>query len=126
MIVGLAAAALLLATAICWLLPDKYSAESLIQVDLSRVAASQATSPNQQAATSLDAGAIVESEARVIRSLATVRHAVEDLKLQDDPAFARGPGFVSRILSTVLPGSAKEPPIPAPRWRRSPAKSRGT
>ena len=45
----------------------------------------------------------------MIRSLATVRHAVEDLKLQDDPAFARGPGFVSRILSTVLPGSAKEP-----------------
>ncbi|KQP16632.1 polysaccharide biosynthesis tyrosine autokinase [Methylobacterium sp. Leaf93] len=108
-IVGLAAAALVLATAICWSLPDRYSAESLIQVDLSRVAASQATSPNQQAATSLDAGAIVESEARVIRSLATVRHAVEDLKLQDDPAFARGPGFVSRILSTVLPGSAKEP-----------------
>lgn len=107
-IAGLAAAALVLGTAICWSLPDKYNAESLIQVDLGRTASPLAPSSSQQAATTLDAGALVESEARVIRSPAIVRHVVEDLKLQDDPAFARGPGIVSRILA-ALPGPAKHP-----------------
>ncbi len=97
MIAGLALVALLASTAVSFLIHDKYTAESLIQVDLGRPLSPQSPQ-SSQAGTAVDTATIVESEARVIRSRAIARRVVRDLDLENDPAFAAKPGLLGRFL----------------------------
>ncbi|MFE1601556.1 GumC family protein [Methylobacterium sp. ID0610] len=103
MIGGVIAVASVLALAACFVLRDRYTAEAMIQVDLARPPALQGGQPGQaaQPAANLDAGALVESEARVIKSRSVARRVVDDLHLQDDPAYARHPGLVSRLVAGI-------------------------
>ncbi|ACL60441.1 GumC family protein [Methylobacterium nodulans] len=114
MIGGLIIAAMSVAVAACFVLRDRYTAEAMIQVDLARPAALQAGQAGQagqaaQAAAALDASAIVESEARVIKSRSVARRVVDDLHLQDDPAYARSPGLLSRLLGGLFEGHGTAP-----------------
>ncbi|MBY0295193.1 MAG: polysaccharide biosynthesis tyrosine autokinase [Methylobacterium sp.] len=109
LIAGLAVAGLVAALIVCALLPNRYTSEAMIQVDLGRPTAVQAGQPGQAAAASLDAGAIVESEARVIRSRAVARRVVTDLRLQDDPDFAPKPGLLSHLRNAILALRDDEP-----------------
>ncbi len=71
------------------LLEWRYSAEALIQVDVGR---RDHTLTGERASNLiLDAAAVVESEARIIRSRAVARRVVNRLDLAADPAFAPQP-----------------------------------
>ncbi len=83
----LLALALVGAGAVCLSLRDRYTAEAILQVDLGRPVSVQVGQPGQGVGP--DTGAIVESEARVIRSRAVARRVVADLDLVNDPAFAK-------------------------------------
>ncbi|GEP11606.1 GumC family protein [Methylobacterium gnaphalii] len=91
----LAAAALVISTAVSLQLPNKYAAEALIQVELGRPGAQQAA---QAVTATLEGSAIVESEARVLRSNFIAQRVVKDLGLEEDPDFAPRPSLLSRLL----------------------------
>lgn len=90
----LLATALVGAGAVCLSLRDRYTAEAILQVDLGRPVSVQPGQPAQNVAP--DTGAIVESEARVIRSRAVARRVVADLDLVNDPAFT-GRSLLDRL-----------------------------
>jgi Mrp family chromosome partitioning ATPase/capsular polysaccharide biosynthesis protein len=73
--------------------PRTYTAEAIIRFDFA--AGSAASTPRF----SLDAAAVVDSEARIARSRIVAEHAVSRMKLFDDPAFSSPPGLLSRTLA---------------------------
>lgn len=105
----LLALALVGAGAVCFRMRDLYTAEAILQVDLGRPVSMQVGQPGQSGGP--DTGAIVESEARVIRSRAVARRVVAELDLVDDPAFATR-SLLDRLAwwraSPSAPGPAPE------------------
>jgi Mrp family chromosome partitioning ATPase len=63
----------------------------------------------QSSGSTVDAIAIVESEARVIRSDAMARRVISRLNLENDPAFVPKQGLMSRLLSTLALAFPSEP-----------------
>ncbi|AWN38213.1 GumC family protein [Methylobacterium radiodurans] len=82
------------AGAVCLTLRDRYTAEAILQVDLGRPVSVPVGQAGQTAAP--DTGAIVESEARVIRSRAVARRVVADLGLADELG-SRGGALLDRL-----------------------------
>ncbi|WP_325608903.1 Wzz/FepE/Etk N-terminal domain-containing protein [Pseudorhodoplanes sp.] len=91
MLVAILAAAL--ATLFLRFGPRTYTAEAVIRFDFA--AGSSASTPRF----SLDAAAVVDSEARIARSRIVAEHVVSRMKLFDDPAFSSPPGLLSRTLA---------------------------
>ncbi|WP_164919638.1 GumC family protein [Hansschlegelia zhihuaiae] len=91
-VLGAAAAGVALAV-----LDRTYMAEALIQVDFGR---EQPASVAQSAAgVQIDPSALVEDEARLIRSRAVARGVIERLALDKDAAFAPRETFLSRLTA---------------------------
>ena len=97
-VIALALAGLLISQ-----LPRQYSAEALVHPAL--FARQEGAKPAPLA--SIDAGSLVTSEARVIRSRAMVRAVVQRLGLDRDPEFAAPSSSVSHgvnwVRTTILP-----------------------
>jgi Mrp family chromosome partitioning ATPase/capsular polysaccharide biosynthesis protein len=87
--------AVVLATLFLRFGPRVYSAESIIRFDFA--AGSAASTPRF----SLDATAMVDGEARIVRSRIVAEHVVSRLGLSDDAAFAAPPGLLSQLLAFV-------------------------
>ena len=81
---GILLVALIGATVTATLWPKRYTADAIIQLDLSRGDASRA---GRQPNASLEASAVVETEARIIRSRIIAERVVTRLSLAQDPAF---------------------------------------
>jgi uncharacterized protein involved in exopolysaccharide biosynthesis len=98
LIAAIPAAALMLASIALVLMGPRYTSEAIIQLNFSRE--EPATGTKIQPIASVDAVALVDSAARVIRSRATASAVVAELGLDKDPGFAREPA-VWRVLSGV-------------------------
>lgn len=90
--------ALVAALAIIPTLDKKYAADALIQLDLGQA---QPSPLGAAANLALDPAAIVESEARIIRSRTIARRVATELDLINDPAFAPGPSRSEAILDLI-------------------------
>jgi uncharacterized protein involved in exopolysaccharide biosynthesis len=98
LIAAIVMAALLLASIALVLLGPRYTGEAMIQLNFIREEPAAVT--KIQPIATVDAAALVDSAARVIRSRATASAVVARLDLDKDPAFAREPIF-GRVLSGV-------------------------
>lgn len=96
-IAGCLGLVLLASFVVATLTPLVYTSEALVQVDFGREQ-SGAASPGG-GGIQVDPNALVEGEARLIRSQAVARRVITSLGLDRDPAFAAGPGFLSRLTS---------------------------
>ncbi|WGS18480.1 MULTISPECIES: Wzz/FepE/Etk N-terminal domain-containing protein [unclassified Bradyrhizobium] len=95
-------AAVLLVSVMLVLLGPRYSSEAIIEFDFSREAPTAGA--QIQPTASVEAAAIVDSAARVIRSRATASAVVTRLGLDKDPAFARRSAFsyVQSVLGSYV------------------------
>ena len=93
LVAGIVLGVMAVAVTATLLLPKKYTADALIQIDVGR--RDQSLTGERATNLTLDAAAIVESEARIIRSRAIARRVVERLNLAADPEFAQGSGSFS-------------------------------
>jgi Mrp family chromosome partitioning ATPase/capsular polysaccharide biosynthesis protein len=95
-----AGGAIVFATVFLVLTPKRYTAESIVRLDFE--------SGNVSAAprVALDASAVVESEARIIRSRSMAEEVVSRLKLADNAAFSAPPGLATRVLEFLMRRSA--------------------
>ena len=84
----------------------RYTSDAVIQLDFAQEEAGKAKPPPVAA---LEAGVLVEGEARIVRSPAMARRVAARLKLDQDPAYA-SPGLLARLL-----GVLQAPPPGAPR-----------
>jgi Mrp family chromosome partitioning ATPase/capsular polysaccharide biosynthesis protein len=91
---------------------SKYTSESLIQLDFSRGEPVRAPQGAQQGPNlTIDASAVVETEARVIRSRAMAERVARHLDLEKNPAFSPTMSVAQRLLSwmqTLRGGAAGE------------------
>jgi uncharacterized protein involved in exopolysaccharide biosynthesis len=80
-------------------LPKKFTAETLLRVDAARADNSRPVGPGQgiERGVSLDASAVIESEARVIKSRAIARRVVERLGLQREAEAAHPSWYRSLV-----------------------------
>ena len=85
----------------------RYTSEAVIQLDFARAEAAKVGAPMPMAA--MEASALVEGDARLIRSRLMARRVVERLHLVTDHEFAPGPSSLSAIYSYATGGSAAEP-----------------
>lgn len=96
-------------TAIALLGMDKsYVAEALVQVDFGRDQPAPAAGPSSTGI-QIDPNALVEGEARLIRSQVVARRVIQRLDLETDPAFAPRAGYLSGLLPAWLQGAAADP-----------------
>lgn len=104
LILAIGLAATLLAAIILTVTPQRYAADMMLQFDFARdePVSGARSGPN----VSLDASSVVESEARIIRSLATARAVVDRLGL-DKQAPAR-PGIVERAAQALFPQPVRD------------------
>jgi len=98
-------AAVLLVSVMLMLIGPRYSGEAIIELNFIREV--PAAGAQIQPTASVDAGAIVDSAARVIRSRATASAVVAQLRLDKDPAFARRSAF--SYVRSVLDREAATP-----------------
>lgn len=89
--------ALLAGAALLSVLERNYTSEAVVQLDLSKRDGSFGR--DQASPVVLDAGVLVQSEARLIRSRALARGVVETLGLAEHPAYAEDPVGLSRYLA---------------------------
>jgi len=95
LIVSVAAAIVLITALTLAVSPNRYAADLVLQFDFAR---EDVGGPGKSTGSvSLDPASIVESEARIIRSLSTARGVVAALEL--DKATEKQGSFVSRLLS---------------------------
>jgi uncharacterized protein involved in exopolysaccharide biosynthesis len=111
-IAGLVIATLLLAAIALVLIGPRYTGEAIIQLNFIRE--EPATSAKIQPIAAMDAVALVDSAARIIRSRATAAAVVARLGLDQDPDFTRE-SMLWRVLSTVRATLDLEGPPPLPR-----------
>ncbi|HEY2756408.1 MAG TPA: hypothetical protein VGJ01_11780 [Pseudolabrys sp.] len=97
---GAVVAALLLATIFLLVGSKQYRADSSIRLDFE----SNGTATSSRVA--VEAGAVIESEARMIRSRSVAEAVVARLKLADNPRFSRGPGLLTSVLQFLVQSSA--------------------
>jgi capsular polysaccharide biosynthesis protein len=117
---GAAVAALLLATIFLLVGPKHYRADSSVRLDFE----SNSTASSSRVA--VEAPAVIESEARVIRSRSVAEDVVTRLKLADNPRFSSRPGILTSIFQFLVqsPASIDEGTAAAsgvPSVQRSPA-----
>jgi Mrp family chromosome partitioning ATPase/capsular polysaccharide biosynthesis protein len=113
LVLGLAFATLAGAAIAAFSLDDKYASESLVQLDFGRFEPARAVQNAQQGPNlTIDAAALVETEARVIRSRAMAERVVSRLGLQQDPAFKPAPSIVRRLLAEIRSPSEAAPDAP--------------
>lgn len=93
-------AALLLATIFLLVGPKQYRADSSVRLDL------QSTDTGATSRVALEASAVVESEARMIRSRSVAEDVVARLKLADNPKFSGRPGILTSILQFLVRDSS--------------------
>ncbi|WP_380068472.1 GumC family protein [Dankookia sp. GCM10030260] len=89
LVIGCLLLSLLLAIGALAVLKRTYVSEAILQLDLSRREAGFGS--DQSPAVALDAGSLIQSELRIIRSRQLARQVVERLGLADDPAYAETP-----------------------------------
>jgi capsular polysaccharide biosynthesis protein len=94
---GAVALALALATIFLLLGPKQYKAESSIRLDFESGGAAAVTSRITQ-----EASAVVESEARIMRSRNVAEDVVARLNLADNPKFSSAPGIMTRIFNFLV------------------------
>ncbi len=99
-------AAVLLVSVMLVLIGPRYSGEAIIELNFIREVPTAGAAQIQPTA-SVDAAAIVDSAARVIRSRATASAVVARLRLDKDPAFARRSAF--SYVQSVLGREAATP-----------------
>ena len=113
LVLGLAFATLAGAGIVAFSLDDKYASEALVQLDFGRFEPARAAQNAQQGPNlTIDAAALVETEARVIRSRAMAERVVNRLGLQQDPAFKPAPSIIRRFLAEIRPPSEAAPDAP--------------
>ncbi len=105
LIVALPLTAALLVAAIVWVMPNRYDASAVIQID-----------PRHKSITQIDPVVAdlkgdqpsIESEVEIVKARPIVLQVIETLKLRDDPEF-NGPSLFARLRSALgLPMSSKE------------------
>jgi uncharacterized protein involved in exopolysaccharide biosynthesis len=101
--------ALVLASIALVLVGPRYTGEAIIQLSFSRE--ESASSAKSQPIVSMEAAAIVDGAARVIRSRATASAVVARLGLDKDPTFTRQ-SFSWRVLSSVRSALGMEQALP--------------
>jgi capsular polysaccharide biosynthesis protein len=109
LIAAILVAALVLASIALVLVGPRYTGEAIIQLSFSRE--ESASSAKSQPIVSMEAAAIVDSAARVIRSRATASAVVARLGLDKDPTFTRQ-SFSWRVLSSVRSALGMEQALP--------------
>jgi len=82
----------------------RYTSEAVFQLDFARVDAAKAGAAPPTAA--MEAGALVEGEARIIRSRPMARRVVMRLGLEKDPAFAPPAGYFTIVRELLWPASS--------------------
>jgi succinoglycan biosynthesis transport protein ExoP len=104
-ILGVATAVLVLASAAFSLVPSQYKASSLILIDLSSAPAidKEAAAARQQ----VDSG-FVDSQVEVLKSQALLNRVVEKLDLNKDPVFNRQSGGILSFLNFLFPNRQAE------------------
>src|SRR5882724_1584676 len=112
LIVGILLVALSVASIALVLIGPRYSAEAMIQLNFIRE--EPATGAKTQSTATVDAVALIDSAARVIRSRATANAVVARLGLDKDPDFARE-STLWRVLSGVRRALGLEGVTPTPR-----------
>jgi capsular polysaccharide biosynthesis protein len=108
LVAAILVAALALASIALVLVGPRYTGEAIIQLSFSREESSGAKS---QPIVSMEAAAIVDSAARVIRSRATASAVVARLGLDKDPTFTQQ-SFSWRLLSSVRAALGMEQALP--------------
>jgi capsular polysaccharide biosynthesis protein len=88
-------AAICLGTLYLLIMPKEYLGEAVVRLDFE---VNQAGTGSRAA---LDAGSLVESEARIFRSRRLAEKVVRTLSLTDDPAFAGERGLIRRMFSAL-------------------------
>jgi uncharacterized protein involved in exopolysaccharide biosynthesis len=89
----------------------RYTGEAMIQVNFVREDLTGATGTKSQSIASLDAGSIVESAARLVRSRATASAVVTRLGLDKDPTFTHPPMLVRLMTATQSALHQEQTPI---------------
>jgi capsular polysaccharide biosynthesis protein len=112
LIVGILLAALLFASIFLVLIGPRYTGEATIQLNFIRE--EPTTGAKTQSIATVDAVALIDSAARVIRSRATANAVVARLGLDKDPDFARE-SILWRVLSSVGRALGLEGVTPTPR-----------
>jgi len=97
---GAALAALLLATIFLLVGTKQYRADSSVRLDFE----SSGTAASSRVA--VEAAAVIESEARMIRSRSVAEDVVARLKLADNPRFSSRPGILTSVLQFLVQSSA--------------------
>jgi capsular polysaccharide biosynthesis protein len=121
---GAVALAVALATIFLLLGPKQYKADSSIRLDFE----SGGTAATSRVA--LEASAVVESEARIMRSRNIAENVVTRLNLAANPKFSSPPGILTRVFNFLVLNSANlderrigdgaAPPVPrSPEFRRA-------
>ncbi|SHJ44062.1 Chain length determinant protein [Bradyrhizobium lablabi] len=106
-VLGIALAALSVALV---LIAPRYTGEAMIKLDFTRD--ETVSGEKVQSTAAVDAAAVVDSAARIVRSRGTASAVVSVLGLDNDPAYAR-PSLPARVLSSVR--SVFGLPAPMPR-----------
>ncbi|MCO5090968.1 polysaccharide biosynthesis tyrosine autokinase [Bosea sp. (in: a-proteobacteria)] len=96
LILAITCAAMLVAVLALMLMPRRYATDLVMQFDFTREETGAAGGKSSSVA--LDASTLVESEARIIRSLATARAVVLRLNLDRQPV---KPSFLSRLVASA-------------------------
>lgn len=112
LIMAILIAALFLASIALVLIGPRYTGEATIQLNFTRE--EPITGTKIQPIAAVDAVALVDSAARVIRSRATASAVVARLRLDEDPDFARE-STLWRVLSGLRAALGLEAPTPTPR-----------
>ena len=100
LILSMVALTLAGAGALALSLDNKYTSESLVQLDFGRGEPARGAPAAQQGPNvTIDASALVETEARVIKSRAIAERVVRRLRLESDPAFSPSVPIVQRLLN---------------------------
>jgi capsular polysaccharide biosynthesis protein len=97
---GVVVAAILLATVFLLVGSKQYKADTSVRLDFD----SNGTAATSRVA--VEAAAVIESEARMIRSRSVAEDVVARLKLADNPKFSSRPGILTSILQFLVQSSA--------------------
>lgn len=103
----LTALGLVCGSLVALLLERVYTAETLVQIDFGR---EPSAGPSQVGGgVQVDPNALVEGEARLVRSQTVARRVIDQLGLDSDPAFAGRSGILGRLLPAWSSGSPADP-----------------
>lgn len=107
LILSVAAAITLAVAAVLMTMPTRYAADLMLQFDFARE--EQGGGGKSSGSVALDASSLVESEARIIRSLATARSVVTSLGLDTEPPRPRShlSSLLDKAAQALFPASTR-------------------